>query len=542
MNYKNRISAEQFLFYFLIVVNTIPVLSFKYFLTIDGPSHLYNAKLIREVLFGNSPLLSSLFQFNPVILPNWTGHLILAMLSSVFNCAMSEKIFILLFLVFLPVSFRYMIKAFSASQNILSYLIIPFTYTYLFEVGFFNYCIALIFMFLSIGYWIKNEGNLHVKQVLIFSFLFTLTFFSHILIFGILELLISLMIVGVCLRDSDTLKTFIANLLKKSGILLLASLPGLILMVNFFMKISIHVYDAKFPLHQLLSWVVNVKPLVLFNITLESKITHYFGLIYCVIFLFSIILRISQIRKNPKDKINHYAFKQAFFVTDLILLFSLFILLLFFIIPDGMSAGMMSERLCLLFFIFLITWLAIQTFPKWFNILVLIATLGVYTWLMIEHYPGFKDLANYASEINKAGNNIRQESVVLRIDWSDHWMLGHTPDYMGVDNSVVFTSNFEAELKWFPIIYKEENLPRYLLGDKETLPNLWWKNNHESKHVKKIDYIFIFGYTGRLSEPNNKELKKVMDTYYSLVYASSNHVYLLYASKPTKELNLSMIN
>jgi hypothetical protein len=288
--------------------------------------------------------------------------------------------------------------------------------------------------------------------------------------------------------------------------------------------------------HELLMWVLAVKPLVLFNFNVESKITHYFFFIYGAIFLFSIITRLKRIVGTHTEKTSFLSLLfNSFVVTDSILLFSFFILMLFFIIPNGASAGMMSDRLCLFFFFLLITWLAIQSLPKWIYFLITIATLGVTSLIMINHYPTYKDLATYPNEVYKAARNIRKESVVYRISWTDNWLLGHITDYLGVEKPVILIGNYEADLKWFPLVYKDKNLPKLIFDDQQFVKGISWGSNSDSSRVRKIDYIFIFGNILKLDEPKFQGLKNGLMKNYSLVYSSTNHAYLLYALKVNKK-------
>ena len=76
---------EPFLFYALVVFNLSLVFKFGNFPTIDGPSHLYNARIINELWFNNNEVLKDYFTFNPTPEPNWTGHFLLALLMQIFD-------------------------------------------------------------------------------------------------------------------------------------------------------------------------------------------------------------------------------------------------------------------------------------------------------------------------------------------------------------------------------------------------------------------------------------------------------------------------
>ncbi len=70
-----------FLFWAMLLAGTIPLLVFRHFVTLDGPAHLYNAQLIREIWFGGHSLVNDLFRVNDFPVPNWSGHLIMALLN-----------------------------------------------------------------------------------------------------------------------------------------------------------------------------------------------------------------------------------------------------------------------------------------------------------------------------------------------------------------------------------------------------------------------------------------------------------------------------
>ena len=55
---------EPYYFYFFLLINLIPVLSFKFFPTVDGPAHLYNSNLIVELLKNPESTINDFFAFN----------------------------------------------------------------------------------------------------------------------------------------------------------------------------------------------------------------------------------------------------------------------------------------------------------------------------------------------------------------------------------------------------------------------------------------------------------------------------------------------
>lgn len=139
---------EWVLFYLITLLNLLPAIQVDFFPSLDGPAHLYNANLIHELIFSNSAVLNEFYVFNSEIVPNWGGHFILAFLYSFFPGVWVNKLFIGICLLLLPVSFRFCVKKINKDAVFTTYLIFPFTYTFMFCLGFYNFYIGLIVLFL----------------------------------------------------------------------------------------------------------------------------------------------------------------------------------------------------------------------------------------------------------------------------------------------------------------------------------------------------------------------------------------------------------
>ena len=86
---------EKMLFLLVTIANLSPIFIGRFFPTLDGPSHLYNSNLIVNLLF-NSEGLTPFYAFNPELVPNWSGHFILVLFSSILPSYMAEKILLLI--------------------------------------------------------------------------------------------------------------------------------------------------------------------------------------------------------------------------------------------------------------------------------------------------------------------------------------------------------------------------------------------------------------------------------------------------------------
>jgi hypothetical protein len=103
MNMKKVENLHDFiitgLFYGLIGLLLWPLVRFNFIVTHDGPAHLYNACLIRELISGNN-LVAEFLTLKKFPEPNWIGHFLLADLSAIFSPRIAEKIFLAAYLFF----------------------------------------------------------------------------------------------------------------------------------------------------------------------------------------------------------------------------------------------------------------------------------------------------------------------------------------------------------------------------------------------------------------------------------------------------------
>ena len=74
-------------------------------------------------------------------------------------------------------------------------------------------------------------------------------------------------------------------------------------------------------------------------------------------------------------------------------------------------------------------------------------------------------------------------------------------------------------------------MPKFMLGNKQSLDNLSWTTNAESYIEKKIDYVFLYGDLSKLNEPRFSELKQLLIDYYKTDENSDDDFVKLYILK-----------
>ena len=179
---------EYRLFCSIILLNVILLFTTKFYPTMDGPSHLYNVEVIKQLIAGNETI-AEFFDINPIAIPNWTGHFLLLLFRFFAPSWLAEKFLISLYIIMLPVSFRMLVRKLSGSYG-LSVLILPFVFNLLFHMGFYNYSLSFIFFFLAGTCWLNTfEKPAFFRYLVCFLFLL-LIYFSAILTFFVAGMLL----------------------------------------------------------------------------------------------------------------------------------------------------------------------------------------------------------------------------------------------------------------------------------------------------------------------------------------------------------------
>ena len=166
-------------FWVLALLHLVPVWAFPYLPTQDGPSHLANAQILKD--YGTPGAgYEAVFELRSDPLPNWTSHLLLAALLYLVPPLVAEKLLVSLYVLGFAGAFRYFLGGFGDRCRPLSWAGLPFVYTRCFWMGFYNYCLSLILLWVILGYCLRRRGKFHPLQVVVLMLLFTAEYFTHL--------------------------------------------------------------------------------------------------------------------------------------------------------------------------------------------------------------------------------------------------------------------------------------------------------------------------------------------------------------------------
>jgi hypothetical protein len=214
--------GEAAIFWTAALLYVVPIWAFPYIPTQDGPSHLYNAQILKDYddpAAGYAPF----FELRGDPLPNLTSHVLLAALLYVFPPLIAEKVLVSLYVLGFAGGLRYFLGAFGPSCRPLSWAGLLLVYNRCFWMGFYNYCLSLVLFWLILGYVLRRRGTLQLPQAAVLLLLFTLAYFTHLV--GFLLALAGALLAVVLVPPRQAIAPILV---------VVAALPALCLAMDYF--------------------------------------------------------------------------------------------------------------------------------------------------------------------------------------------------------------------------------------------------------------------------------------------------------------------
>jgi hypothetical protein len=488
--------------------------------TLDGPSHLYNARIAAYLMQGNG-FIGTYFATNPVPVPNLTDHIIMTLLCNYMSFASVEKVMQVLCVVGFSVGFRALVKQFNKESIGLSILAIPYSFSFLYYLGFYNFLLSFPLLFVVIIFYKKkfldgSEGPRlwHYGILLLLTLVIYFTNGLAFLYAGFI------LFVFEIVKLLNIRKGFEGNwkamAIKRLLLFSVIWLPGLICFIVFFSKVVIVQPEHDVSFLERLNWLGIMRPLVVYT---GNEIVYARGILGAILLGLGIAI---YFRAKSKT-ILQLNWSDVFFITFL------FTLVCYFVIPDGSSVGMMDTRLCHYLFVFLLIWIACQ---KSFQIMNWVIASGavIFHFLLLFniHVPTQVLLNTEADKMRQGGQMIEANSVVLDVDATDNWLYGHFGCYIGEDKPLLILPNYEPNDRWFGVIWKDEMPTVCLNGGKDDDI----ASNQDPHEKKEIDYVFIHGLYGDvLHNEDWKGLREALAKGFKPFYFSADSAVHIFISK-----------
>lgn len=441
---------ETVVFCALVLVHLLPVWLFRYLPTQDGPLHLANAVLLKD--YGRpSTRYHEFFELRLEPLPNWTTHLLLVGLLHLVPPLLAEKLLASAYVVGFAWSFRYFLGAFGGHCRALAPVGLLFLFNRCFLLGFSNYCLSLIALWLVLGYCLRRRTTFGVgNAVVLMSFLW-LAYFTHLLGYLFAAAGAAWVIVTAPGRRLPRLACLAAALLPTGGLAACVLFQPGVLGVREAARTDGGLLRARF----------REGPAVLWN-DLQGLDAQLFGayepswlpLGILVLLFFEALLLTALIAERGRDETTEPVPPRW-----PVAVFGLATVGLYLVLPDALSTavGLLKPRLALLPPLLALACLRLPEAPIARRLLTaaLLLLLGLNLMLVLRHFHAAnRKLAEYTAGIAAAGRQrvlfVVQDS--RKAPLADY--LEHAADYYCLTTGNVNLDNFQATLQHFPVRFR----------------------------------------------------------------------------------------
>jgi hypothetical protein len=468
---------------------------------------VYNAQVFFDYLLGKDRLFyKPFYQINRDLDPNVLSQFVLGSLLRFLPFWLAEKIFQCAYILLFALGFRYLLQQINGKQNVYAVLFFPLCFSLPFQMGFYNFCLAIAILFFVLGYVLQHLQKNNLRTVFMGSLLILICTFSHGMIGGVAILFSSILMLTSRLPWQD-----------KFSKICVFTLPSFIVILGFTLKQGLHTTPHSFTklmkLQNLLRLYANVStrsaeqiPICIFAILLGIL------LIGTLLFLRKTISKL----------------QIAF------LIFVLYLLVSYINAPGTLAyAGGTDIRLASLFPIFIVLLLQCTTVSKQIQTLVIISGFGIAVSLCLIRLPHIIDASRNTRGLLRSLEKVKPNSVVLKLQHQhrakessfqiDNSFL-HITDYLGATKQkpLLMVNNFEAEISYFSVQWRPNVNPGISISeiDVDRMKNYEQLDAYEKQIQHRVDYVIWLDSNNTTPENKTPQLIKTKSPMLDSLYAN----------------------
>ncbi len=501
-----------------------------YFVTGDGPVHVYNSKILSDLWQDrDTSFWLKYYTPNTQMSPNWSTHIVLAFLMRFFSGAMAEKIFLAAYAVVFTTGFAFLCKKLNpASGKYFPLVGFLFVFTHPLIKGFFNFSMSI-----AIGVWvIWSFLTLLEKRswpnILLFAFLSVLCFLTHGMGWLYATMLCGIILLFQAFRAENRNR----NLLIITIIFLLVNLPLVSSLYRFMASADGLGIQLSFDPERL-----ETLPYLETLINRSSREDFWVAFAGIILLLATIPALFRAGKKLP--------YRYLALVVTLLVFLAIF---LFF--PNWFNqGGLFTMRAQLLFFICCAMLICASGLKKSLKNGIGLTLFSVYLILSSFRSSGIMAASDGVADWLSASDHIPAYSIVLPLSFNHNgqtsnglqitdrnWLFMHASEYMGAQKPLIMLDNYEANTSYFPLKWVPDINPFAHLSAHETIegqPPFAAIEAYRDLHNTTIDYIALWCYDATfLNQGHTRELMDQVHRNYNLIYTSPSKRTLLYEKKP----------
>ena len=511
---SRKLSTNHIIIIVLLVIHLSPIWIFKYFPSLDGPGHVYNAYVLKEYHKHENYKLREVYKLNLTIFPNWSSPIILALLMYVFPPIICEKILVSMCIALVPISLFYFLNGVQKGKALFGLIGFIYAYNYLLHVGFYNFALSISLFFFTLGYWWRRRDKLNAASLGGMYVLLLGTYLTHYHSYALL--IVSLTFFGVFSSLYEALqKTWgyeetpgtkektLASSLKSFAVALKPALLFLGWMLPaYFIMFSYYLAKRGGGEHKGFQWLkdyfFSMRSIVAFRDG-HILIGRILLVVFAIAFLLTVINRVRQVYRfrrssepgSPKERL----WTKIVTRRDQFLLMAVIVTAMFFTFPrSGYGGGWINDRFHVYIFLVLLPFFSIG-----FHRHVRYAIAGVIIVLSLWHlgynshtyYHLSRDIDNMVSSAGMFGEHAILDSRPSgwggpsdsfgRPKYTDPFH--HLPCYLGLKKGVAYNAIHGPGKDYFPIQYRDRSSPAEFI--------LVWRTEYDEVEELEADYDLI---------------------------------------------------
>ncbi len=503
---------EPALFWSAVLAHLWPVWANHWFVTLDGPCHVYNARLILDLLQGHGRVAEFL-RFNPFPEPNWLGHAIMAAVMTVAPARLAEKVIFTLIIAGMGWSFRRLALRLQPERPWAAWLVMPFLLHFPLRLGFINFSLGLPLLLMALERWevVLHRGR--NKELVQVAIVVLALYFAHITC--CVTALVAMAIRTASLRWSAPDERS-----QRNGWRLLAwvaVVPVALSAAFVGMHHTGEVGGTSLSLSERVHWILEGR--------IWNTLVHAEELPYALAIAVSLIgLGLwSLVRLRPAKGwtvVRSWSFA----------LCALGMLTAFLVLPDKLaSGGVLSPRL--LIFAMLLLAVFVVSLGAWRP--ATYGLLGVLVLADLAHMPQQSRtaarLSNEATELLGVAPALHPNAVVLPLNYSDNWMHSNFSQYVGAVSGCIVLDNIGAASPHFPLMWRAERSPYDAIGSYSTSNRPCVRiNAYRDAHGALVDHVITWKLSDAMTDSCTLDLRAQLLADFELAATSPHGDAVLY--------------
>ena len=522
------------LFAALVIIHLVPLWGFKYFPSQDGPSHLYNASVLRDYQRPDFSSFREYYLLNTSVAPNWFGHLVLAGLMYVVPILTAEKLFLSGYVVLLPLAIRYALRAIRPEAGFLAVLAFPFIFNYVFHLGYYNFSYSLVVFFFLVGYWLEHRERSGPRELATLVALALALYFCHLVSLVMAGLAISLLALWLTLLDLATQlrqrrvdRVALWSAVRSRALVpLVAFLPPAVLALAFLVRQGT-ARSAPPPTRVLLNGLLHLDSLVAYDEDRAIWLSTALVGLFVVVLLYCLGAKAVGRRLDRWDGL--LAVVAAFGVV-------------YFLAPASMSGGMdISPRLRLFPFLALLLWFGAQAYPLVVRRGIQAIAVLIALAMLALNAMRYGEINDYLDEYVSASSLVEPNATLLGLCFSHYANepdgrplahkvapFAHASSYISAERRSLELDNYEAQTSYFPLMFRPRLNPGlHIAVSKPTFgcphqgpPRVDFLTYPE-RTGGRVDYVLLWGARDELlGSAEAKDILRQLEAGYELIYTS----------------------